>query len=1223
MLAALSCLAAAQPELQPDPDDYAWRDEFVSMTGWQAQPGWLSNPSPAPSATAADGAACFKVEEAGRGMKWSRDLPQIPLADFPWLVMRCRARDLDPQRQDYLIYLRDGDAKKELAPVKPRDLPADGQWHVLAVDVSTLTERATVDLLAIQVQATGAGQARLWLDWIGFTDAPPGDATILRGGRDTPPQPDWVAPLAQAAWSAQPSWLGNPAAADRHGATVTNGVTHFQIAAPNQGMKWTWSLPEPVGLAGQRYVTMRYRARGASPHGHYTLCFIGNTRSKGSDYRVILAPSELIADGRWHTAWAQLAPLAAQLTNVTALACELQALEAEAELAVDEIRLSHDWPTVPFSDFCAWRAGADFTGFRTIPIEAGAKADRPRWLTRLRLAGWPETNRVTAEGIPFSLGDRLAATPLSQKTALRLPAGLQASEVYVLLLAKFIGPEEAAFGEGRFKAVRDLDRFRLRLEYADGTADECLPLDAASREFGVTRSAQVLVAAADAAKTLREVVVMDQTRQAAFAVAALTARVDGRRGFPESLEDGPLLTHKPAGRQAPSRARFEVRDRSLHIANGPLGAEIDLEGQPRLRRLQDTTTGWSLLREPTALLDLTIDGKTVPQAGFICRDISPTNTRKGREAGCAARYMVAAVPDLTLSLTVEVEASNGLAMQVALTNHGSQRHRILLTAPRLGPYRLSADAEAAWYLFPRRGALFDNRPAALRERYSGLFPLQFMDTFAPAASRGLSLRTEDTRCVWKHYALEKKNAEFVLAVEYAEQTLHPGEHFDAPRAVLSLTDGSWQRGLAAYRDWVRSWYQPDAPRKPWFREVFNFRQRFLHGLDPLYDGRQLDLQRAVSEAEQEFGGIEYLHLFDWGNAGPHGRTYGRTGDPSPFDYLEGGQPALREAIRGVQARGIPVGLYIEGYLLDERGPLGRRSGKDWQMIDAAGRGARWPDSTEIYACSYVPQWRQVQTSTYAAKAQQLGPDGMYIDEFGFAGPNVDCWSKDHGHPRPGYAVVGERDCTRLIRQSIEAAKPGVAIYTEESPADMVSQFQDGSFTYAMLSARQAAARVPLNLTRFALPDFKTIEILFCDKPTGSWATGVKWVFFNGEALWLEGPASEWFEPETRAAIRQCHRILRQHRDAFTTGRPVPLVPTLRGGVYANAFPVAGKTVYTLYNSRHRTVRGDVLEVPWQKDAAWEDVWHGKPALVRRLGAKAILSTELEPNGVGCFCVRGK
>ena len=226
---------------------------------------------------------------------------------------------------------------------------------------------------------------------------------------------------------------------------------------------------------------------------------------------------------------------------------------------------------------------------------------------------------------------------------------------------------------------------------------------------------------------------------------------------------------------------------------------------------------------------------------------------------------------------------------------------------------------------------------------------------------------------------------------------------------------------------------------------------------------------------------------------------------------------------------------------------------------------------------------------------------MYIGQFGFAGSGKDCWSAGHGHVIPSHAVITERDRTELIRRRVEGARPGVAIYTEESPVDVTSQYQDGSLTYAMSSAQRTTTHVPLNLFRFAVPDFKTIEILYCDKPTGSWATGVKWVFFNGEAIWLEGKADEWFAPQTRVTIRHCCRILREYRDAFTTLEPVPLVPTEMGGLFANAFPAEDRTVYTFYNSRHRTVRGRVMRLPHDEGTVYHDAWHDRPAVVEPAG----------------------
>ena len=656
------------------------------------------------------------------------------------------------------------------------------------------------------------------------------------------------------------------------------------------------------------------------------------------------------------------------------------------------------------------------------------------------------------------------------------------------------------------------------------------------------------------------------------------------------------------------------------VAAAPAGwleAEVASNGPPALEKLVHVPTGWDYLAAPCPLVDLRVDGKSIRP-----EDIERIAAEEGGPASDFRWYRVGTVEGLRLGLAVERQGIDALSITARVENTGEQEHRVGLVAPSIGPYRLAEREQDAFYLVPKRGAALDNRPCSYRERYCGLFPVQFLDTFSPADGRGLTLQTTDTDCLRKRYLLEKTGADFTLGVEYPERTLKPGEAFAAAPAILRATDGDWHRGFEAYRRWVRSWHKPLSPRKPWFREIFNFRQRFLWGLDPLYDAKEgkLHLDRAVDEARREFGGIDYLHLFDWGNCPGLGRIYGRTGDHSPYDYLNGGREALRAAIGGVQARGVPTGLYIEGYLLQERGKLGREFGPRWQLVGPDGKGMYWPESTEMFVCPGVDAWREVQASTYATKVRELDCDGMYLDQFGFANAGKDCWSEEHGHEVPSYTVATERDATQIVRRRIEDAKPNVALYSEETPVDVTSQYQDGSFTYCMSSARRTQTRVPLNCFRFAVPDFKTIEILYCDKPTGSWATGVRWVFFNGEAIWLEGPAVEWFEPETRQCIRRCYRILRKHRDAFTGLDPTPLVPTETGGVFANAFPAPGKTVYTLYNSRHRTVRGPMLRIPHADGATYTDEWHRSAAEVRIEGAEAVVHLDIGPHGVGCVVV---
>jgi len=275
-------------------------------------------------------------------------------------------------------------------------------------------------------------------------------------------------------------------------------------------------------------------------------------------------------------------------------------------------------------------------------------------------------------------------------------------------------------------------------------------------------------------------------------------------------------------------------------------------------------------------------------------------------------------------------------------------------------------------------------------------------------------------------------------------------------------------------------------------------------------------------------------------------------------------------------------------------------------------------NTEMFICPGVEAWRRVQAQTYAQKVRELGVSGMYLDEFGFCNPAKKCWAPNHGHPAPSFPVRTERGLVREVRAAVDAVNPGVVLYSEETPCDVNTQYQDGSFSYSVRQALLHDNLVPLDLTRFAIPSFKVFQILICDKPTATNAQGVAAVFFNGDGIWLEGPAKEWFHPRTLATIRRCHSILRKHRDAFTCAAPEPLVPTLAGNVFANRFTAPGKEVYTLFNSRFATYRGPILRFPHVSGVTYTDAWEGRRITPDTDGKWDIVSATLAPRCAGCI-----
>ena len=109
---------------------------------------------------------------------------------------------------------------------------------------------------------------------------------------------DWVAPLDKADWTAQPSWLGNPAAEGEHSVNRGAATTVFQVDEPGRGMKWSWQLGKPLSLLEHRYLAIRYRATSQSPHGDYAVCVLGTSPEGKSGYRCAIGNRELDSDGR-------------------------------------------------------------------------------------------------------------------------------------------------------------------------------------------------------------------------------------------------------------------------------------------------------------------------------------------------------------------------------------------------------------------------------------------------------------------------------------------------------------------------------------------------------------------------------------------------------------------------------------------------------------------------------------------------------------------------------------------------------------------------------------------------------------------------------------------------------------------------------------------------------------------------------------------------------------
>jgi len=591
--------------------------------------------------------------------------------------------------------------------------------------------------------------------------------------------------------------------------------------------------------------------------------------------------------------------------------------------------------------------------------------------------------------------------------------------------------------------------------------------------------------------------------------------------------------------------------------------------------LLNRLTGTQWLKSPSPLYRLEADGKVI--AALVAR---PLDTGQ-----IALRLSVRNVSDAPVSVSVDFPLLKGL-----------------------GIGKVSGDMA---YCFPKGGALIGAKPIDIRRHYSGLFPLQFMDVYH-RVSGGIYLMCQDRANHRKIFHLRKDRGGLVdMAVEYPRRRLSPGESWDLPPAVLGAHAGDWHAALQAYRRWTATWYKPAAPRKKWFREAFNFRQVFLHpnlglkygAFDP--KTKAFKLARMVKDDAAAFGGVDFLHIFDWSQMPGHGRV----GQYRPWKYL-GGAAAFRKEIAKVQAMGIPVGVYLEGYLVSKRADIAPTKCPKWQMHAPNGKPhARFGEGYH-YLCPQVRPWQDYLAGACKGIVASGGVDGVYLDELGF-GYQYPCHRADHGHTAPGNQLRGEAELIARVRKGVG---PDKVIYVEETPTDVTTQLLDGSFSYALSGGGGV-----VNLTRFAIPDFKVFHIIRCDQPLGNDLGAVRRIFFNGEGIWLEGPLSiaKWFPPEVRKLIARTHRVLRAHRDAFSSPDVTPLVPTRHKHLLANRFAAKAKVVWTLYNTSDKPLVGELLAVARAGGARYHDAMTDKPLNARLAGGEDLIRIEIPAGGVGC------
>jgi hypothetical protein len=278
--------------------------------------------------------------------------------------------------------------------------------------------------------------------------------------------------------------------------------------------------------------------------------------------------------------------------------------------------------------------------------------------------------------------------------------------------------------------------------------------------------------------------------------------------------------------------------------------------------------------------------------------------------------------------------------------------------------------------------------------------------------------------------------------------VRPGETWESPPYVLWLYEGSWRKGAKEYTKWAETWRKPVRPAD-WIRKMNGYflvinKQQYGDELWP-YDTLPELYEHAMAH------GCDTLGLFGWYHSG-HDNQYP---DLEVSETL-GGERALKENIKKVQAEGGHVTLYYQGHLMDTGSKFYKEKGyllegrtrwntpylEEYSKFHNSEYLKKFSKKLFATVCPSCTQWHDLMASR-ADWIASFGADGMLYDQIGGM-PPYPCFNDEHPHlnGRPSLSYTQGR--LKLLGRLHDQAKSlgrEFAFMTEHE-TDVYSQFLD-------------------------------------------------------------------------------------------------------------------------------------------------------------------------------------
>lgn len=133
-------------------------------------------------------------------------------------------------------------------------------------------------------------------------------------------------------------------------------------------------------------------------------------------------------------------------------------------------------------------------------------------------------------------------------------------------------------------------------------------------------------------------------------------------------------------------------------------------------------------------------------------------------------------------------------------------------------------------------------------------------------------------------------------------------------------------------------------------------------------------------------------------------------------------------------------------------------------------------------------------------------------------------------------------------------------------------------------------------------------------------------FFNGIGYdaW-ENIFAVWNQITNKDAqyIKCIYTILRRYKELLISKDWEPHTPMLQKGVYASKFPFIDQTLWTIINLNTYTLKGEQIDIPYNLEVSYFDLYHGVELKPICINGKARLSFDIEEKGIAAVLMINK